>query len=229
MFLFSIHSFRENYTERCNGVGKMIRLICLAFVLAVSMAGCATTPTGVGGINARSPSHWLISIADQRLYVLENDTVDANYLISTAKDGVGEIQGGNTTPRGWHQVSEKIGDGAAVGAVFAGRVLTGEIVAINPPVRTPVVTRILRLAGLEAANANTHDRLIYIHGSPVENLLGQPASGGCIRLSSTDVVTLYAQAQVGTRVLIQEAPYTTKHLNAIGQIQAHSAQLESKF
>lgn len=53
---------------------------------------------------------------------------------------------------------------------------TDEIVDLNPYSRVPVVTRVLRLAGVEQSNRNTPSRLIYIHGSPVEMYLGQPAS-----------------------------------------------------
>ena len=45
-----------------------------------------------------------------------------------------------------------------------------------------VLTRILWLEGGDPENANTKSRYIYIHGTNQENLLGTPASHGCIRI-----------------------------------------------
>ena len=54
-----------------------------------------------------------------------------------------------------------------------------------------MLTRILWLDGLDEANANTHDRYIYIHGTNQEHLLGQQASFGCIRMRNAEVAELY--------------------------------------
>ena len=35
---------------------------------------------------------------------------------------------------------------------------------------------------------NSYNRYIYIHGTPEEGFLGQPASHGCIRMKNTDVI-----------------------------------------
>jgi hypothetical protein len=43
-------------------------------------------------------------------------------------------------------------------------------------------SRILRLDGLDEHNANTRDRLIYIHGTKHEGKIGNPASHGCMRM-----------------------------------------------
>jgi hypothetical protein len=50
------------------------------------------------------------------------------------------------------------------------------------------VTRILWLRGLEAQNVNAFSRDIYIHGTPEERLIGTPASYGCIRMRSSDII-----------------------------------------
>jgi len=65
-----------------------------------------------------------------------------------------------------------------------------------------VLTRILRLHGLDAENANTMSRYIYIHGTNQEALLGQPVSCGCIRMSNKDVVDLYDRVEAGILVTI---------------------------
>jgi len=79
-------------------------------------------------------------------------------------------------------------------------------VAPNSPGRDPIVTRILWLRGHEAQNANAFGRYIYIHGTPEERLIGTPASYGCIRMRSTDVVQLYNIVGVGAAVTIVDAP-----------------------
>lgn len=147
----------------------------------------------------------VISIPDQRMALLDGDKVVQEYAISTALKGVSEALNSDGTPRGLHVIAEKIGDGQPVGMVFKGREPTGVISELNPTEGIPpVVTRLFRLRGLEASNQTTYDRLIYLHGSPHEALLGQPASGGCIRMSSPDVVELFKTIEVGTPITILE-------------------------
>ncbi len=52
-------------------------------------------------------------------------------------------------------------------------------------------------------NANTRSRYIYIHGTNDTELLGTPASHGCIRLSPRDMMALFALAEEGMDVFIQ--------------------------
>jgi L,D-transpeptidase catalytic domain len=68
------------------------------------------------------------------------------------------------------------------------------------------VTRILWLRGLEAQNANAFSRDIYIHGTPEERLIGTPASYGCIRMRSGDIIQLYDIVGTGAAVTIVNAP-----------------------
>src|SRR5262249_4052362 len=99
-------------------------------------------------------------------------------------------------------VEEKIGDNAPVGAVFHNRRLTGEVLQPNAPGRDPVITRIIWLRGLEAQNAHAFQRCIYIHGTPQEKTIGQPASYGCIRMKSSDITALYDRVPPGALVQI---------------------------
>ena len=68
------------------------------------------------------------------------------------------------------------------------------------------MTRILWLRGLQAGNRNAYDRAIYIHGTPVERLIGRPASYGCVRMRSRDIVRLYDMVGVGARINISTLP-----------------------
>ena len=69
------------------------------------------------------------------------------------------------------------------------------------------MTRILWLRGREAQNANAHERYIYIHGTPEERNIGRPASYGCIRMRSTDMIQLYEVVGEGARVSIVNRHY----------------------
>ena len=66
-----------------------------------------------------------------------------------------------------------------------------------------VLTRILWLSGLDPENSNTRDRFIYIHGTNQEDLIGTPASHGCIRLRNADMIALFDAVEVGDRVEIE--------------------------
>jgi hypothetical protein len=46
------------------------------------------------------------------------------------------------------------------------------------------------------------DRYIYIHGTNREDLIGQPASAGCVCLRNADVIELYDLIPIATRVEI---------------------------
>jgi len=83
---------------------------------------------------------------------------------------------------------------------------TGEIVAVDAPGRDPIVTRIIWLRGREAQNANAFARDIYIHGTPEERNIGHPASYGCIRMRSTDIINLYDMVGLGAHVTIVNLP-----------------------
>jgi L,D-transpeptidase catalytic domain len=154
------------------------------------------------GLRADGPSRVIISVKDQKLMLMSNGERLATYPISTSKFGVGDAWGRMTTPLGFLQVAQKIGDHAPVGAVFRNRRFTGEILKPNAPGRDPVITRIIWLKGLQAENAHAFSRCIYIHGTPEEKTIGRPASYGCIRMKSRDVTELYAQLPIGALVEI---------------------------
>ena len=88
------------------------------------------------------------------------------------------------TPVGRFRIAEKIGADQPTDIAFKTRV----------PVRPSaaalksddlIMSRIMWLDGLEEANANTHARYIYIHGTNHEDEIGTPASHGCIRMKNS--------------------------------------------
>ncbi|MGH8476457.1 MAG: L,D-transpeptidase family protein [Methylococcales bacterium] len=153
-----------------------------------------------------------VSIAEQRLDLLENDTVVSSYAVSTARKGPGEKAGSECTPRGLHRIRARIGAGVAIDTVFVARRPTGEIyspqLARSFPNRDWILSRILWLGGLEAGknrfgDVDTARRYIYIHGSPDHLIGGFPDSHGCIRMKNADVIELFDRVQAGTRVWIE--------------------------
>src|SRR6478609_207445 len=161
----------------------------------------------VGSCAAPDTRHQIvISTRDQKLALLDRGNLMAVYPVSTSKFGLGDWRGSRFTPLGNLQIAEKIGDNAPAGTVFKSRRRTGELVLANSPGRDPIVTRILWLRGLEAQNANAFGRDIYIHGTPEEWKIGSPASYGCVRMRSSDIIQLYNIVGVGAAVTIVNAP-----------------------
>ena len=182
----------------------------LFLLVALFLASCAAPDI---------QHHIVISTRDQKLAVLDRGTLLATYPVSTSKFGLGDYLRSSRTPLGELEVAKKIGDNAPLGAVFKDRIRTGEIVAPNSPGRDPIVTRILWLRGREAQNANAFGRYIYIHGTPEERVIGRPASYGCIRMRSSDIIQLYNIVGVGAAVTVVDVPL----ISAVpGLASAHS-------
>ena len=129
-----------------------------------------------------------------------------SYSISTAKNGIGEIEDSYCTPTGKFKIAEKIGANLEFGSVLVDRESTGEIynadLAKKNPDRDWILTRILWLDGVEVHNRNTKNRYIYIHGSPEETQMGMPGSKGCIRMHNYDVIELFESIHTGEDVVI---------------------------
>lgn len=135
------------------------------------------------------------------------------YAVSTAANGVGELQDSGCTPRGRHRIRARIGAGAPAGAVFRGRRPTGEVwspaFAAARPGRDWILSRILWLCGEEpgfnrGARVDSMRRYIYIHGTGDDQPMGAPRSHGCIRMRNRDVIELFELVTVGTLVEIVE-------------------------
>jgi lipoprotein-anchoring transpeptidase ErfK/SrfK len=171
--------------------GLRLPFLCL---LALLLASCA------------DPHHLIVSVPDQRMAVYRKDVLLGTFPVSTSKFGYGDGAGTNHTPLGKLQVAQKIGGGQPSGMRFKSRRATGEIVPVNAPGRDPIVTRILWLKGREGENRNAYDRYIYIHGTPEESRLGTPASFGCVRMASRDILWLYDTVGKGAKVDVVTTP-----------------------
>lgn len=151
----------------------------------------------------------VVTVRDQKLAVFRNGRKVKDYDVSTSKFGLGSTHGSKRTPLGIHAVSQKTGEGQPKGMVFKGARPTGEVVEVDAYGRDPVVTRVIQLAGMENTNKNTHSRRIYIHGTPEERKIGRPASYGCIRMKSDDVVDLFGRVHRGMPVAIESCSQKT--------------------
>lgn len=154
-----------------------------------------------------------VDLERQQLHLLSGDERIATYAVSTARNGPGEIQGSECTPRGLHRIRLKIGHGQPLNSVFVGRRPSGEIytpaLAAAYPTRDWILTRILWLTGLEpgrnrGGSVDSLSRFIYIHGTPESEPMGQAASHGCIRMRNGDLIQLFDRVRTGTRVDIRE-------------------------
>ena len=129
-----------------------------------------------------------------------------SYSISTAQNGIGEVEDSYCTPTGKFKIAEKIGGNLELDSVLIDRRPTGEIynadLAKKNPDRDWILTRILWLDGTEVHNRNTKNRYIYIHGAPNETQMGMPGSKGCIRMHNYDVIELFESIHTGEDVVI---------------------------
>lgn len=151
-----------------------------------------------------------ISITQQLLELYDdNSIILRRYVVSTAANGAGEVNGSFRTPRGRHIVRAKIGAGASANSVFVRRRPTGEIwtpeFGSENPGRDWILTRILWLSGREPGfnrlgQVDTMRRYIYLHGSPDSVEMGKPGSIGCIRMRNIDIIELFDLVPPYTRV-----------------------------
>lgn len=164
----------------------------------------------------------IVSVKDQRMLVIHAGVAVKSYPVSTSKFGTGDRRGSHCTPIGKMEVARKIGRGSAAGTVFKGRKKTGEVLKANAPGRDPIVSRIIWLNGKQRSTKNAFGRYIYIHGTPEERTIGTPQSYGCIRMKSSDIISLYNELAVGSAVKVIHGP-----LMSTSQGKAYFTQAEA--
>lgn len=154
-----------------------------------------------------------IDLTTQQLRLFDGSDMLREYLISTAANGPGEINGSGCTPRGRHRIRARIGGGLPAGAVLRGRRWTREVwspeLGARYPGRDWILSRILWLSGVERGRnrlgcVDTFRRYIYLHGTPDVAALGRPASHGCVRMRNEDVIELFDLVSAGTDVELHE-------------------------
>jgi len=152
-----------------------------------------------------------IDVNNQELRLLHGDNIIAAYAVSTAKNGIGQQNGSECTPAGWHLVRAKIGQNSKENTVFVARRDTGELFSEELrkqyPERDWILSRILWLSGLEkgknrGGEIDTMRRYIYIHGCPDSDSFSVPSSHGCVKMRNKDIIDLFDNIDVGIHVLI---------------------------
>lgn len=175
---------------------SLLKVTSLAVVSGLLLSSCGSSP------KKDRENKMLISVKDQTMLLTKNGKPVKAYKISTSKFGLGNTRNSRKTPLGKMEIAKKIGGGSKSGTVFKSRRKTGEILKPNTRGRDPIVTRIMWLKGNEYRNRDTFRRYIYIHGTPAEYKIGTPASYGCIRMKSRDVIDLYRRVGVGAEVKV---------------------------
>jgi len=153
----------------------------------------------------------VVSIEEQALFVCADGTIIDRYDASTSRFGNGNRENSLKTPLGVHRIKEKFGAGAPHGRVFRDREDTGEDWDHSQTGDNLILTRILRLEGLEdginkGPGVDSYERYIYIHGTGREDLIGTPLSHGCICLRNHDISRLFETVKEGTVVYIDPSP-----------------------
>lgn len=152
-----------------------------------------------------------VAIKQQKLFLIENNEIVAEYPISTAKKGLGNKLGSFKTPQGLHKVAEKVGSEVEPLGIIKQKVATGEkaeaIVQARSTKQDLITSRVMHLSGLEkglnqGGSVDSYTRGIFIHGTHEEGLIGTPASKGCIRMKNADIIDLFERIEVGTFVVI---------------------------
>ncbi len=152
----------------------------------------------------------LVDSRHQRLHCIDIEAENNHsYFVSTAKNGMGNRVDSFKTPLGIHRIREKTGAGQPVGTVFEARQPTGRIASdLDNREQDEITSRLLWLDGLEegvnrGGEFDTYSRYIYIHGTSDEKRIGEPVSGGCIRMKNLDVIELFDQVLLDDLVIIR--------------------------
>jgi hypothetical protein len=151
-----------------------------------------------------------ISTATMQFY--RGGVLVKSYGISTSKRPPSNIKNSMGTPRGLHEIAERIGHGQPPGMVFKSRVAIGRHYSELPDAdenQNLITTRILWLRGLEpgvnrGGDVDTYERYVYIHGTNHEDRLGEPLSSGCVLMRNLEIIELYDQVRAGDLVWIAD-------------------------
>jgi hypothetical protein len=154
----------------------------------------------------------VVHLGSFTLQFYRNAVLVKAYPISASKRPPSNVKDSLGTPRGLHEIAERIGEGQPPGMVFKSRVPTGRHFSEFPEADNEtnfITTRILWLRGLEpgvnlGGNVDTYQRYVYIHGTNHEDQLGERLSSGCVLMGSAAIVTLFDQVRAGDQVLITD-------------------------
>lgn len=198
---------------------------------AISVRALALFETALerpGAPEAAPARLFVVDVERQTGTLVEDGAAVASWPVSTARNGIGGKENSFKTPPGWHRIDRKIGAGAGSGTVFESREPTGRTWRGEPCSDDLIVTRILTLDGLEdgvnrGPGCDSLERYVYIHGTNHEDLIGIPASCGCVRMRNADVTAFFDRAREGDIVLI--APSDARAVPDLASGRFHYAGL----
>lgn len=177
----------------------------------VFISSCELVSKTCERLGIKSAERFLfVRIATQTLQFYRNSSLVRSYVISTSLRPPSNIKNSLGTPRGLHEIAERIGAGQPPGMVFNSRVPTGRHFSEfsdDERKKNLITTRILWLRGLEpglnlGGDVDTKERYIYIHGTNHQDRLGQPQSAGCVLMADLDLINLYEEVRNGDHVMI---------------------------
>lgn len=154
-----------------------------------------------------------VRISTATLQFFRQGELVKSYAISTSKRPPSNIKNSLGTPRGLHEIAERIGAGQPPGMVFKARVPTGrhftEVLQREPDNDNLITSRILWLRGLEpgvnrGGDVDTYERYVYVHGTNHDDRIGEPLSSGCVLMRNLDIVELYEEVRAGDQVWIED-------------------------
>ena len=148
----------------------------------------------------------IIDLKKQTLYLFKFGMLQKEFLISSSKYGIGNLENSFKTPLGIHLISEKIGNGIPLYGIIKNKIYTNKL-ATGEEKEDLITTRILRLKGMSinenlGGEIDSERRGIWIHGTPNEKQIGSEASHGCIRMRNADIIELYNLVKVNDIVNI---------------------------
>lgn len=149
-------------------------------------------------------------IGASTLQFYQEEKLVKSYVISTSRRPPSNVRNSLGTPRGLHEIAERIGGGQPAGMVFESRVPTGRHYSeLAGPNENRITSRILWLRGLEpgvnqGGDVDTYERYVYIHGTSREDRIGEPQSAGCVLMRNLDIIELYDEVRPGDQVLIAD-------------------------
>ncbi len=143
----------------------------------------SATKTAYSTAATQSPSNSqiVLSLQQRRVFLYRNDMLISSYPVAIGTEET-------PTPQGEFAVSQMV-----INPVWQSP-WTGEV-------HEPGADSALGLRWIEFATSD--EGAFGFHGTPTTESIGRAASNGCVRMHNEDVVALFSQVDVGTRVIVQ--------------------------
>ncbi|WP_017303169.1 L,D-transpeptidase [Spirulina subsalsa] len=125
--------------------------------------------------------HLVLRLRERRVYVYQGDERKASYPVAIGTSRT-------PTPTGTFEVFQMVEN------PIWQNPWTGQVTAPGPNSALGV-----RWIGF----ANMSNGIIGFHGTPTVNSIGHAASNGCVRMFNHDVVALFEQVKMGTKVIVE--------------------------